>query len=218
MAFAHPGADPTKSWPIRVIASPDDPRPAHGLGVGDINGDGRNDVICPEGWWEAPAERARTPWTFHRATLGFEAPAQMLVLDVDGDGRADVMSSGAHRYGLWWYEQTPQGWKPHEIDHNISQLHALHLADLNGDGLPDLVTGKRYWAHREGDEGIDDPAVICWFEFRRETGQPTWIRHDIDSDSGVGLHFQIIDLNGDGLLDIVTSNKKGVYVFLQEKK
>jgi HEAT repeat protein len=218
MAFARPGADPTKLWPIRVIASPDDPRSAHGLGVGDINGDGRNDVVCPEGWWEAPAERMRLPWTFHRAKLGFEAPAQMLVLDVDGDGRADVVSSGAHRYGLWWYEQTPQGWKPHEIDHNISQLHALHLADLNSDGLPDLVTGKRYWAHREGDEGIDDPAVICWFEFRRETGKPTWIRHDIDSDSGVGLHFQVIDLNGDGLLDIVTSNKKGVYVFLQEKR
>ena len=218
MAFARPGADPTKLWTIRVIASPDDPRPGHGLGVGDINGDGRNDVVCPEGWWEAPSERARLPWTFHRAKLGFEAPAQMLILDVNGDGRADVLSSGAHRYGLWWYEQTPQGWTPHEIDRNISQLHALHRADLNGDGLPDLVTGKRYWAHREGDDGIDDPAVVCWFELQREAGKPAWIRYDIDSDSGVGLHFQIVDLNGDGLLDIATSNKKGVYVFRQEKR
>ena len=218
MALARPGADPTKLWTIRVIASAADPRPGHGLGVGDINGDGRNDVVCPEGWWKAPAERARLPWTFHRAKLGFEAPAQMLILDVNGDGRADVASSGAHRYGLWWHEQTPEGWTPHEIDHNISQLHALHPADLNGDGLPDLVTGKRYWAHREGDDGVDDPAVVCWFELRREAGKPTWIRHDIDSDSGVGLHFQIIDLNGDGLLDIATSNKKGVYVFMQEKR
>jgi HEAT repeat protein len=218
MAFASPGKDPTKLWPIRVIAAPDDPRPGHGLGQGDINGDGRNDVVCPEGWWEAPSDPARVPWRFHRAKLGFEAPAQMLVFDADGNGRADVVSSGAHRYGLWWYEQTPEGWEPHEIDHSVSQVHALHLADLNGDGLPDLVTGKRFWAHREGDEGIDDPAVVCWFELRREKGQPTWIRHDIDFDSGVGLHFQIIDLNGDGLLDIVTSNKKGVYLFLQEKR
>ena len=218
MALARPGADPTKPWPIRVIAGPNDPRPGHGLGIGDINGDGRNDIVCPEGWWEGPADPARVPWVFHRAKLGFEAPAQMLVFDVNGDGRADVVSSGAHRYGLWWYEQTPDGWTPHEIDHSISQLHALHLADINGDGLPDLVTGKRFWAHMEGDEGIDDPAVLCWFEFKRENGKPSWIRHDIDSDSGVGLHFAIVDLNGDGLLDIVTSNKKGVYLFLQEKK
>ncbi len=218
MALARPGADPTKPWTIRVIAGPQDPRPGHGLGVGDINGDGRNDIICPEGWWEGPADPSRVPWVFHRAKLGFEAPAQMLVFDVNGDGRPDVVSSAAHRYGLWWYEQTPDGWVPHEIDRSVSQLHALHTADINGDGLPDLVTGKRFWAHREGDEGIDDPAVLCWFEMKRENGKPSWIRHDIDWDSGVGLHFEVVDINGDGLPDIVTSNKKGVYVFLQEKK
>ena len=70
MAFARPGADPTKPWPIRVIAGPGDPRPGHGLGVGDINGDGRNDIVCPEGWWEGPADPARVPWVFHRAKLG----------------------------------------------------------------------------------------------------------------------------------------------------
>jgi HEAT repeat protein len=218
MAFAKPGKDPRLPWRILVIAGPNDPTPGHGLGIGDINGDERLDVLCPQGWWEAPADPAQVPWTFHAARLGFEAAAQMPVFDVDGDGLNDVLSSGAHRYGLWWYEQTrQQGWLAHEIDRTISQMHALHVADLNRDGLPDLVSGKRFWAHREGDDGIDDPAMLVWYELVRKEGKPVWIRHDIDSDSGVGLHVAITDVNNDGLLDIVTSSKKGVYLFLQEK-
>ena len=217
MAFAQPGADPTEPWPIHVIASPKDPRPPHGLGVGDLNSDGRNDVLCPVGWWEAPADPTTVPWTFHKAKLGFEAAAQMCVCDVNGDGRADVISSAAHRYGLWWYEQTTEGWTPHEIDGSISQVHALHLADINGDGLLDIVTGKRFWAHMHNDEGIDDPAILTWFELKRIDGKVSYVRHDIDNNSGVGLHFRIVDINGDGLLDIVTSHKKGVYVFTQER-
>jgi hypothetical protein len=142
----------------------------------------------------------------------------MCVYDVSGDGCADVLSSSAHGYGLWWCEQTADGWTMHEIDHSISQLHALHLADINGDGLPDMVTGKRFWAHRQGDPGVDEPAMLCWYELQRRDGQVAWLRHDIDQDSGVGLHFQIVDLNGDGLLDIVTSNKKGVFTFTHSRR
>ena len=212
VSTASPGADPTQPWPIKVLGGPDDPKPGHGLGIGDVNGDGRADVLCPGGWWSAPKDRNATLWPFHAAKLS-QACAQMLVYDVDGDGDADLLSTSAHQYGVWWTEQTPDGWTMHEIDRSISQTHALDLLDVNGDGLLDMVTGKRFWAHPHGDPGVDEPSMLCWYELSRDGGRPTWIRHDIHADSGVGLHFVLRDLDDDGTTDITCSNKKGVHVF-----
>ena len=193
----------------------------HGLGVGDVNGDGRPDVLTTELWWEGPVDYTRPDWGFHRAKLGPDC-ADMIVYDVNGDGHNDVITSSAHEYGVWWFEQTPgQSDAPfvqHEIDKNVSETHALILADLNNDGLQDLVTGKRYFAHGEHDPGALEPSILCWYELQRpEPGKVTYVMHVIDEDSGVGTQFDVLDFNEDGLLDIVTSNKKGVYVFLQKR-
>ena len=90
------------------------------------------------------------------------------------------------------------------------------MADLNGDGLPDLVTGKRWYAHNGGDPGGKEAAVLYWFEQKRNGKDAQWIPHKIDDDSGVGTQFVVKDMNGDGKLDIVISNKKGVFIFMQE--
>ncbi len=206
-------------WEMNIIASgPDAPgteKYSHGLGAGDINGDGRCDVLVNEGWWQAPRKRTRANWKFHPANLG-EDCANMLVYDVDGDGDSDVISSSAHRYGIWWFEQDGSDFKQHLISKKYSQPHAIILADMNRDGVMDLVTGKRHLAHQGKDPGGLDPAMLYWFELRRpETGAPEFVLHEIDDDSGVGTQFEVIDMNGDGTLDIVTSNKKGVRVFLQ---
>jgi len=214
--LARPGKVPTGPWSVRALSGPGDPAPGHGLGFGDVNGDGRRDVLVPNGWWEGPQKAIRQPWRFHSA--GLFGGAQLCVSDLDGDGDNDVLGSSAHGYGICWCEQTPEGWRIHEIDKSDSQTHALHLADLNGDGLVDFVTGKRFWAHNGHDPGSYEPAVLCWFEQKRKDGRPDWIKHQIDVDSGVGLHFQIVDLGGDKLLDVVTSNKKGVYYFQQVRK
>jgi len=230
MCYYRPGKDPTQPWEKHSISGPSQPghvvpgtfRFSHGLGVGDINGDGRLDVICTGGWWEQPAKDTGKPWTFHPADLGNEN-ADMIAYDVNGDGKPDVIASCAHHYGIWWWEQKQgKGNDPAFVRHDLfphlfSESHALHCVDLNGDGKKDLVTGKRWWAHGpHGDIDPNDPAVLYWFEAKRgRDGMTTFVRHKIDSDSGVGTQFAVTDVNGDGLLDIVVANKKGVFLFEQ---
>ena len=217
MGWAAPGDDPSQPWNIHIVSGPDAPRIGryyHGFGVGDINGNGRRDIVCREGWWEAPEDRTEVPWKFHRVDFG-PACAQMLVHDFDGDGRADVLTTSAHEYGIWWHQQTADGWKTHEIDRSFSQTHAVVLADINGNGRMDFVTGKRYYAHNGRDPGADDPALLCWYELQHRDGKPMWTRHVIDDDSGAGMHFEVVDINGNGLLDVATANKKGVFYFEQ---
>jgi hypothetical protein len=192
-------------------------RLAHGLGYGDIDGDGRADVFSIDAWWRAP-ERPGDPWVEHPAGLG-EPAAQMYAYDVDGDGDADVVSSSAHGYGIWWHENA-RGydghitWTTHTIDDRISQTHALAVTDLDGDGVPDLITGKRFFAHNGNDPGEFDPSLLLWYQGGRDAaGRPTWTPWLIDSDAGVGLQIVLRDVTGDGLVDIVSANKKGVFVF-----
>ena len=214
--------DPSKQWDMHIVAGPKAPgseRYSHGLGVGDMNGDGRNDVLVTEGWWEAPEDRTEEHWRFHKANLG-PACADMLVYDVDGDGDSDVITSSAHDYGMWWFEQQPDAdgtrFQQHVIAKDFSQVHGLRLADINHDGIKDVVTGKRYFAHNGKDPGSGEPAVVYWFEIRRPAkGQVEFVRHLIDDDSGIGTQFEVADIDADGKLDVVASNKKGVHIFFQ---
>jgi hypothetical protein len=228
--------NPAAAWTFHPIT----PRGAyqkftHGLGTGDISGDGRVDIIEKDGWWEQPASRAGDPvWIKHPFPFA-EAGAQMLVYDVNGDGLPDVITClHAHRYGLAWYEQVRTNGEisfrqhlilnpdatPNREGVSFTQPHSLALADMDGDGLMDIVTGKRFWAH--GKNGADPesdghPAVLYWFQLRKTgNGQVEYISHLIDDDSGVGTQVVAAKVQKNGLPDIVVGNKKGVFVFLHQ--
>ncbi len=344
MCYFIPGKEVTKPWTRFSVSGPSETgkeipftqRYSHGLGHGDVNGDGRIDILCPGGWWEQPVKTTEAPWVFHKADLG-PLCADMHVTDVDSDGKADVITSAAHLTGMWWHRQIegkepafarkelfpdPRSlavgpkdepfskeenavysavnkirtegkkfpWRSSSVltkqaraslagdakavkyagkvllsiegkvdanpadtikkvlkDHpeirdpgievgvgvhegkfvvvlgdrrlysQPGQTHALHMLDLNGDGVLDLVTGRRFWAHGpNGDDAPQDPPVVYWYQGKRDSkGFLTFTPRRVDDDSGIGTQFDIHDINGDGAPDIIVSNKFGVYVFEQ---
>lgn len=225
------GADGTKPWTWHAISPEKEAggRFEHGLGVGDVNGDGRLDIIQRQFWYEQPEQAGDGHWKKHGwAPLAIAGGAQILVDDVDGDGDKDLISSlKAHGFGLAWFEQTEPGkFSRHDLMGEkstdnpfgvcFSQLHALTLADIDQDGRNDFVTGKRYLAHQGKDPGgLEEPVLYWWRNTKTENGIE-FVPHLVHRDSGVGVEINTADLNGDGKLDIISGNKKGLTIHLQK--
>jgi hypothetical protein len=209
----------------------------HGIGAGDVNGDGRADIVTPAGWLEAPPDvRAEGEWTLHKTDWAAAKPvappgapassepsqprppeyAFMHVVDVNGDGRRDVVTTMAHSYGVLWFEQREDGsWLQRTIDNTWANAHSSALADLNGDGQPDLVAAKRYFGRSGTDPAEREPMGIYWYQFRPAMkGNVEWIRHIVDygGRAGGGLQMVVDDLDGDGDLDVITAGKTGLFV------
>jgi hypothetical protein len=219
--------EPWNFYPISDRIAPE--KFGHGLGVGDVNRDGRLDVIIKDGWFEQPENLMDGHWKLHKATFAQRGGAEMFAYDVDGDGDNDVITSlAAHEYGLAWHEQTPQGFKEHLIMGDrpglnkygvyFSELHSVQLADMDGDGLKDIVTGKTYWSHHMKSHGWNDGAVVYWFKLARGKGGIDWLPMKADDEAGIGRQIIVKDVNGDKRPDILTGGMKGAHVLLHRVK
>lgn len=195
----------------------------HGLGWGDVDGDGLGDFILNKGWLECPADPLNGEWTFHpEFDLGGDASIPVLVVDVNGDGVNDLIVGGSHSYGLNWYEQKSEGgartWTKHPIDPFNSEYHDLHWVDIDGDGKNELVTGKRYHAHpNDSDPGGWDDIGIYYFQWNGESFSKQVIAYGPPGEgAGCGIQLALADLRGTGRLDLVAPGKDGLHVFYNE--
>ncbi len=196
----------------------------HGIGFGDINGDGLEDIIFSKGWYERPKQNATNkPWILHNDWSFPHASCPMLVVDLTGDGRNDIIWGHGHNYGLYWEERRDDNkdgstnWRHHLIDDRFSQPHFLAWEDLNNDGHPELITGRRVKAHSGNDPGDAEPGVLYYFKWNKE--QQKFQKFPIvENGPGTGLQIRIVDLDGNGWKDIVCAGKSGTYILWNEGK
>ncbi|MBN2559933.1 MAG: HEAT repeat domain-containing protein, partial [Phycisphaerae bacterium] len=190
----------------------------HGNGAGDVNRDGRCDVVTPKGWLEQTADGWQWRPEFE---LGY-AGVPILVHDVDGDGDSDIIWGLGHNYGLYWLEQrqvdSRRTWEKHLIDDSWSQPHFMLTADLDNDGRDELVTGKRYYAHNGNDPGGNDP--VCVYSYHFDTLTRKWTRHVMHEGGrvGFGINTMAADIDADGDIDVVAPGKSGLYLFENQLK
>jgi len=199
----------------------------HGQGFGDVNGDGHEDIVFMQGWYERPAKNPfGQPWKWHKDFTLPHASCPILLLDLNKDGRNDLVWGNGHNYGLYWHEQLKPKkdgatvWKHHLIDNKISQLHALAWDDLNKDGQPEIITGKRYYAHSGKDKGAKDEIVLASYQpSLGADGKVTFKKQVLHvGQAGTGLYIQTADLDDDGWKEIIVPGKSGTHILWNKGK
>ncbi len=197
------------------VGHPGPDQDGHGIGMADMNGDGKVDLLTPNGWFQNE-DANNDKWQWHGDWSLGEAGFPIIGYDVNGDGKMDLIYGRGHSYGLYWMEQQGDGagkhWVKHTIDESFSQVHVLKLIDLDGDGQPELLAGKRYRGHSGNDPGSYDPLVIYYYKIDTKTGAFTRFPISVGGTAAAGTQFVTEDLDGDGDLDVAVAGKTGVHL------
>jgi len=99
----------------------------------------------------------------------------------------------------------------------FTEPHSVQLADIDGDGLKDIITGKTFWSHHRQSPLWDAGAVVYWFGLQRTAAGVDWVPHRADGNAGIGRQIVVSDINRDKIPDIIVGGMQGCNVLMQSR-
>lgn len=195
------------SWQRNVFAPGDAPGLSHYHGAGDLNGDGRIDIVSaakvgPYGNWFAWWEQGKKgeAWKKHLLSNAQPGATNALIADFNADGHMDILASRGHGVGLVWF--AGPAFAPREIDRTLAGPHSLAIGDIDGDGDIDAVTCAK------------DSRIVAWFE---NDGQGGFFKHHIH-EFQAAYDIRLLDMDGDGDLDVLLGGQESANVVWYENR
>jgi hypothetical protein len=191
-----------RHWPRQVVSWGGAPGLSHYIDIGDVDGDGRADVATaakwpPLGnwfaWWKQPPESA-AQWQKHVVSAAEEGATNILIRDLNGDRKPDLVASRGHGFGVLWFEGP--SWIPRDIDPDLGGPHSLAAADIDRDGDIDIATcGK-------------NTRKVRWYQ---NDGRGNFRIHEVAAGQAA-YDLKLVDINLDGRLDILIAGQDSANV------